>query len=169
MMKSEERSATFATFTIDRYYKSSPARVFNAWANNDAKSQWFIGGPGWQQRERAFDFRVGGHDTLVGEWLEDGPSLVLNSRTVTQYDARYEEIVPDARIIFTYQMKMNGRPISISLATVEFKPEGTGTRLMFTEQLACLDGYEDPDGRSREHGTTLHLDRLEAYLERNAG
>jgi uncharacterized protein YndB with AHSA1/START domain len=167
-METTERTATHATFTIDRAYRSSPARVFAAWADNGAKSQWFTGGPDWKQRERTFDFRVGGHDSLEGEWLEEGPSPVLNSGTVTRYDAQYEEIVPDTRIIFTYQMKINGKLISVSLATVQFKPEGTGTHLIFTEQLTCLDGYDDPDAHNREHGTSLHLDRLEAYLERNA-
>ncbi len=154
-MKTTQRNATFATFTIDRVYKSSPARVFAAWAQNEAKSQWFIGGPDWDERERAFNFRIGGVDRLAGVW-KDG--------TLTDYTARYEEIVPDERIIFTYAMKMNDVPISFSLATVQFKPEGTGTRLLFTEQLTCIDGYDDPQGRSREHGTNLHLDRLEQYL-----
>jgi uncharacterized protein YndB with AHSA1/START domain len=163
-----ERSVTHATFTLDRVYKSVPARVFAAWANNDAKSQWFTGGSEWKERERTLDFRVGGQERLVGEWLAERTAPVINPGAITQYDARYEEIVPDARIIFTYQMRLNGRSISVSLATVQFKPEGTGTRLIFTEQLTCLDGYDDPNARSREHGTNAHLDRLEAYLEGRA-
>lgn len=166
MMNTKECTTTHATFTIERVYKSSPARVFAAWADNGAKSQWFTGGPGWKQLERTLDFHVGGHETLAGEWLEQHTGPVVQG-TVTRYEARYEDIVPGARIIFTYHMKLNDEPISVSLATVQFKPEGTGTRLIFTEQLTCLDSYEDPDAGGRKQGTSLHLDRLEAYLERN--
>jgi hypothetical protein len=48
--------------------------------------------------------------------------------------------------------------ISVSLATVELKPEGAGTRLTFTEQAAFLDGEDQPD--LREQGTGSLLDAL---------
>ncbi len=59
-------------------------------------------------------------------------------------------------------MKIDGVPISVSLATIEFKPAGTGTLLVITEQGAFLDGYED--GGSREHGTGMLLGRLAESL-----
>jgi uncharacterized protein YndB with AHSA1/START domain len=37
-------------------------------------------------------------------------------------DARYCDIVPDQRIVYTYDMHMGEMRISVSLATVEFKP-----------------------------------------------
>jgi dihydrofolate reductase len=40
--------------------------------------------------------------------------------------------------------------ISVSLATVELAPEGAGTRLVFTEQCAFLDGHDTPNSASRE-------------------
>jgi uncharacterized protein YndB with AHSA1/START domain len=45
--------------------------------------------------------------------------------------------------------------ISISLATVEFTPEHDGTRLVFTEQGAFLDGYEPPARRDEGMGSLL--------------
>jgi hypothetical protein len=45
-------------------------------------------------------------------------------------------------------------------------PEGTGTRLIYTEQGVYLDGYEDP--AEREHGTGILLDALGLYLQRTA-
>ncbi|WP_255662547.1 hypothetical protein [Myxococcus sp. RHSTA-1-4] len=36
-----ERSATHATFTIERTYAASPARVFAAWSRLEAKARWF--------------------------------------------------------------------------------------------------------------------------------
>ncbi len=62
-------------------------------------------------------------------------------------------------------MRQDETPISVSLATVQFQPSGEGTKLLFTEQLTCLDDFQDPDGKGREHGTRLHLERLATYLK----
>ena len=57
--------------------------------------------------------------------------------------------------------------ISVSLATLELKPAGTGTRPIFTEQDVFLDGYDESG--SRERGTRELLDKLDAKLRREAG
>jgi uncharacterized protein YndB with AHSA1/START domain len=149
------RSTTHGTFTIDRIYRASADRVFRAWSDTNAKAQWFIGGDGWQELSREDDFRAGGSEVLVGR-SADG--------TVTTFTGRYEEIVTNERIVFTYHMHHDDTPLSISLATVSFASHGTGTRLTYTEQLICLDGYEDPEARDRRQGTELHLARLDRYL-----
>jgi uncharacterized protein YndB with AHSA1/START domain len=71
--------------------------------------------------------------------------------------------VRDRRIVFTYGMHVDGKRISVSLATVEFTPAGAGTRLIFTEQAVFLDGFVD--GGGRERGTRAHLERLDAALK----
>jgi uncharacterized protein YndB with AHSA1/START domain len=73
--------------------------------------------------------------------------------------------VPDERIVSTYEMHLDETRISVSLATVEFKPEGSGTRLILTEQGAFLDGHDTP--AQREHGTGGLLDALGADLQRD--
>ncbi len=55
-------------------------------------------------------------------------------------------------------MHVDSAKISVSLATVEFKPAGSGTRLVFTEQGAFLDGHDDAG--SREQGSRSLLDKL---------
>jgi uncharacterized protein YndB with AHSA1/START domain len=70
--------------------------------------------------------------------------------------------VPDQRIVYTNDMHLDEKRISVSLATVEFKPAGAGTRLLFTEQAVFLDGYDDP--AVRERGTRALLDDLDAAL-----
>jgi uncharacterized protein YndB with AHSA1/START domain len=40
------------------------------------------------------------------------------------------------RIVYTYDMRVDQTRLSVSLVTVEFKPQGDGTRLVFTEQVA---------------------------------
>jgi uncharacterized protein YndB with AHSA1/START domain len=64
-------------------------------------------------------------------------------------------------------MLLDGRLTSVSLSTVELRPDddgGGGTHLIFTEHGAFLGGLEDP--AEREHGTGLLLDGLEAFLAR---
>jgi uncharacterized protein YndB with AHSA1/START domain len=70
--------------------------------------------------------------------------------------------VPNERIVYSYAMALNDVRISASLTTVELRPEGAATRLVFTEQGAFLDGYDDA-GR-REEGTRAALDMLGATL-----
>ena len=60
-------------------------------------------------------------------------------------------------------MLLDGVRISVSLATAEFEPERDGTRLVFTEQGAFLDGYEMP--APREQGMGSLLDSLGQWLQ----
>ena len=83
------------------------------------------------------------------------------------YEALYQDIVPAQRIVYTYDMHLQGTRISVSLATVEFTAVGdNGTRLVFTEQGAFLDGYESP--ASRAGGMGGLLDSLEKELHGEA-
>lgn len=153
-----EQFTRHTTFVLERVYDASPARVFNAWADPAAKGAWFAGPDEWVTIERAFDFRVGGSERAYS-----GPP----GGTVHKFDCRYYDIVPDERIVYCYDLHLDARRISVSLTTVEFKPEDSGTRLIFTEQAAFLDGYDDA-GR-REQGSRGLLDKLGAALERGAG
>lgn len=149
------RSVTHASFTLERNYPASPARVFAAWSDLRAKARWFAGPDEWENSEFALDFRVGGLEMSSG-----GPS----GGPIHRFEARYQEIVPNERIIYTYDMSVDNVRLSISLATVEFKPEGDGTRLVLTEQGAFLDGHDAPS--ERERGTVELLEALNAELMR---
>jgi len=148
-----ERSVKHATFVIERTYDASPARVFAAWATSAAKGMWFVGPDEWQKSSHELDFRVGGRERVSG-----GPK----GGPVHAYDACYQDIVPNERIILAYDMHLDDKRISVSLATIELKPAGAGTRLIYTEQGAFLDGYDDAG--SREQGTGHLLDALGASL-----
>ena len=147
-------AATHGSFTLERRFNARPERVFAAFADVEAKSRWF--GPDvWVPKERSLDFREGGAEVAIGQW-PDGKT--------TQYHARFEEIVPDRRIIFTYVMHIDDWRISVSLATLEVLPDGTGTKLTFTEQATFINGFEDPGAAGRKQGTEGLFDRLEASL-----
>jgi uncharacterized protein YndB with AHSA1/START domain len=80
------------------------------------------------------------------------------------YEALHEDVVPNARMVTSYHMYSGGVRISVSLSTVQFVPAGTRTRLVFTEHLVCLNGYEDAGAKDRAHGVGGHLDRLATFL-----
>jgi uncharacterized protein YndB with AHSA1/START domain len=151
-----DRSAQHATFVIDRTYDAPPGRVFQAWADPKAKAAWFGGPPDeWTEELRESDFRIGGRERLRGRFADGHTST---------FDAHYRDIVPGERIIYSYDMHLDEKRISVSLATIQFKPAGAGTRLIVTEQGAFLDGFDRT--ADREVGTRLLLDRLEAALRR---
>jgi uncharacterized protein YndB with AHSA1/START domain len=152
-----ERSVTHATFTVERSYEASPARVFAAWSDPVAKARWFGGPEEWGTGEFKLEFHIGGQEISRGG-PPDGP--------IYSFDARYHDIVPDQRIVYAYDMYLDETRISVSLATVELKPEGAGTRLIFTEQGSFLDGHDVPS--LREQGTGSLLDALAAELRREA-
>ena len=146
------RSATHSTFVIERDYDAPPARVFGAWADKTAKAQWF--GP--SEGEHELDFREGGREHL----------LANVHGAVYTYDAQYEDIVPDERIVLTYTMHRDGKRMSVSVTTVELLPAGGKTRLRYTEHGVFLDGQDKPE--LREQGTKEMLDKLGAALAQEA-
>jgi uncharacterized protein YndB with AHSA1/START domain len=150
-----KRSTRHDTFVIERTYPSSPARVFAAWSDPKAKARWFVGPDNWEKSNHALDFRVGGRETVSG-----GPP----GGPVHSYSALYQDIVPERRIVTTYEMHMDKTRISVSLATVELEPDGDGTRLIYTEQGVFLDGHDNV--ASREKGTRDLLDNLAAALQK---
>jgi uncharacterized protein YndB with AHSA1/START domain len=137
-----ERSVEHATIVIERRYPASPERTFAACADVEAKARWL----GASEGELELDFRVGGGERHRGT-LPDG--------RVYTYQAVYRDILRPRRILYTYEMLLDDRRISISLATAEFTPEHDGTRLLFTEQGAFLDGHEMPARRDKGMGSLL--------------
>jgi uncharacterized protein YndB with AHSA1/START domain len=144
-----ERSVEHATFTVERVYDASPDRTFAAWSDPRAKVRWYNGSEG----DYELDFRVGGWERHGGT-LPDGREYA--------YQALFWDIVPGRRIVYTYDMLVDGVLISVSVATAEFQPERAGTRLVFTEQGAFLDGREM--AARREQGMGSLLDSLGQWL-----
>jgi uncharacterized protein YndB with AHSA1/START domain len=137
------RSVEHGTFVVERSYEVSPERAFAAWADPKAKARWFVD----EDANLELDFRVGGQERHSGT-APDGNAY--------RYEARYQDIVPGERIVYTYEMHLGETRISVSLATVEFRAVGdNGTRLVFTEQGAFLDGHELPARRAEGMGSLL--------------
>jgi uncharacterized protein YndB with AHSA1/START domain len=144
-----ERSITHGTFVVERRIKASPSKVFAAFADPRVKARWF-GAPAQAGADNQFDFRVGGWESVKGDSYS--------------FDANYRDIVPDNRIIYTYDMHMNGERISVSLASVELRPDGNGTHLIVTEDGVFLDGLDNMEQRraGTEHLMTALVKAVEA-------
>ena len=149
------RSVVHATFDLKRTYDAPAARVWMALTDEAAKAKWFGGSPGkWELLERRMDVRPGGKDYLKGRW-EGG--------VVSTFDAIYHDVIPNERLVYSYEMHLDDKKISVSLATIQLTSAGEKTTVKVVEQGAFLDGYDDAG--SRERGTGHLLDALGASLQ----
>ena len=144
-----ERSAVHSTFVLERVYPATPAKVYFALSDPAAKKRWFADPDSPTTHGYEMDFRIGGREVNAG-----GPK----GGPIYTYTATYQDIVPNERIVYSYDMLVGDTRISVSLATIELRPDGAGTRLVLTEQGVFLDGHDT--SASREHGTGFLLDAL---------
>lgn len=141
-------STTRDTFSLERTYPASPARVWAAWADPASKARWFA-----CHAEYALDFHVGGGErTRGGE--PGGPVFTT--------ETRFHDIVPERRIVYTYTLHRDDTLVSVAIATVEMTPAEGGTRLVFSEQGTYLDGHVPPE--QIRLGTEGGLQRLDDEL-----
>jgi uncharacterized protein YndB with AHSA1/START domain len=157
-------TTTHGSFIVERRYGAARERVFAAWSDPEAKRAWFAEGEGWDIRTYKLDFREGGSETstfrVVGRANPFPPDTTFSNESV------FNEIIPNERIIFTYSMARDGVRFSVSIASVELKPDGAGTRLIFSEHGAHLDFADGV--KMREQGWRELLDKLDAYLAQGA-
>ncbi|RRJ63683.1 polyketide cyclase [Paenibacillus oralis] len=143
----KEFSVMHDTFSLERIYNTSPTRVFAAWADPESKANWFA-------KADEFDFRVGGREVIRGS--EPGGPVYASIFT-------FQEIVPDNRIVYTATIDMGEKRISVSVITVELQSEGVGTKLVYTEQCAFLDGLDSKEAHLE--GANDFLDKLATELK----
>lgn len=139
---------THSTFTLERRYPASVQRVFQAWADPEARRRWMAQGADYSQ-----DFVVGGHETVKGS-DDQGHALT--------YQARYVDIVTNERILTTSTMHAEDQLSTVSVTSVEFEAADAGTRVVVTEHGIYLPGQEQPAWR--EEGTAQQLDALAVEL-----
>lgn len=158
----EARTVAHSTFSMERTYPASPARVFTAFADPAVKRRWFAEGEGFELRAYTLDFRVGGREA-TDSCFKGAPPPGHSSREMRN-ETVYLDIVPDRRIVLAYTMAIGGQRFSASQATFELLPDGDGTRLVFTEQAAFFEGADGPV--MREQGWRALLESLGRELAR---
>ena len=141
------------TFVIERTYNTPVAQVFRAWADPLLKARWFAGSAEALGAGYELDFRVGGREANRG-----GPP----GGPVYTYESQFRDIVPEQRIVYTYEMFADENRISVSVATVQFHSQEATTQLVLTELGVFLDGHDTV--AQREEGTRSLLESLAAVL-----
>ncbi|HRD28160.1 MAG TPA: SRPBCC family protein [Caulobacter sp.] len=127
---------THATFCVERVYDAAPARVFHAFTDREARMRWFFKTDSWTLHDHSGG-ELGVGRTESSRFSPPGADVIITN------DSIYLDVAPNERVIFAYAMTLGGAPLSSSLSTVEFRPEGKGTRIVFTEQGVYLDGNVD--------------------------
>ena len=117
------------TVSITRQIDAPRELVYAAWTELEHRRHWFAG-PGWTEIERSVDLRSGGSEVARGRF-ENG--------TETLYTSRFHLIEPNVRLIYAFDMHVNGRHFSVSLAGVEFAGRSGTTALTYTEDGFFLD------------------------------
>lgn len=136
------------SFTIEREFMQPINKIYDAFADKALKAQWFGASDDYK-----LDFQVGGKEVNIA---------IPHEGLSFHYEALYYDIVLNQRIVYSYEMYMNNKRISVSLATIEFTEAEGKTKLTLREDGAFLDGDDTVD--AREGGTRQLLDRLEANL-----
>lgn len=83
-----QSSVVHSTFSIERTYPSTPARVFAAFANPVTKRRWFAEGEGWEVDEFTVDFRVGGREVARFRFKGGAPSKDVTYPPAHRYKYR---------------------------------------------------------------------------------
>jgi uncharacterized protein YndB with AHSA1/START domain len=151
-------SVIHSTFVIERSYPKLPEAVFAAFSDPAKKRRWSAEGSSHEVEEFHMDFRVGGAERARYRFKKGTPfeGVALTS------DGRYQDIVPDRRVVIGSTMSLGEKCISAALITFELLPTDKGTDLIFTHQAAFFEGADGP--QIREGGWRHLLDQLAKEL-----
>jgi uncharacterized protein YndB with AHSA1/START domain len=151
------------SFSIERRYAASPERVWRAHEDSASFRRWFVEGEGFTVHEWEQDFRVGGRSRGRFRFGGDDQPTYFNETV-------HLDLVPGARIVNAYVMGRETADgperFSASLATTELVADGTGTKLIYTEQGAFFGDREADGPVIRKQGWETLLDALATELAR---
>jgi uncharacterized protein YndB with AHSA1/START domain len=138
-----------ATIVMERTYNAAPQRVFNAWADVEARKRWSVPAENIRIEYEAADFREGGRD--ISRCIEPDNEDYVAAVT-------YIDIKRDRRIAFVEDVTHGAKRVSAALISVELKAKGAATHLLLTMQIASFDGADMEAGY--QFGWNAALDNL---------
>ncbi len=138
-----------AQLNINRSYRVAPEKVWRAWTEPQALSQWFGPGKPASVSTAEIDLRVGGHYRIAFS-TPDGDSHEVSGV--------YQEVVLHRRLVFTWAWKST--PERVSRVSIDLKPLADGTELSFVH-----DRFFDAQARdNHERGWQPFFDSLDDFL-----
>ena len=158
----QEPSLIHDTFVLERSYPKPPKTVFAAFADESKKRRWFAEGGGHELQKFELDFRVGGTERLKYRLKAGTPVAGM----IITNESRYQDIVPEQRIVTAATMDLGEKRILISLVTAEFLQTDKGTDLILTHQGIYLSGASGLTPQMLEAGWRALLDNLQTELAR---
>ncbi len=156
-----EPKVVHSTFVVERSFPKPVETVFAALSKPEKVSQWFAEGERHDLLEFNLNFAEGGAQRLVYRMKEGTPVAGM----VIDNEARFQEIVPNDRIVMATTMKFGGKRILASQITFELVASQKGTDLICTHQGAYFDGDSMQMAKRLEEGWNGLMDRLRKILE----
>ena len=119
-MAEAQKIASPLTLRLKRTMPFPRERVFAAFSQQEQMNQWMCrDAKNHEIRYTKFDFRVGGRERFGHQW----------QGTTYRYDALYYDIVPDQRIVYSYEMYAASAqagppssPATLTGATIGYSP-----------------------------------------------
>lgn len=147
------------TVRLQHQYDATPQQVFDAWANPEALGKWF-GPHSHRCRVEDFNFTEGGQYQI--RMIPTGKDADCEGDTSQDSvcAGQFVEIVPNQRIVMTFDWIENGAPLGDSLLTIEIQPVGKKTELRLTHERLPDEQLRD----AHENGWQGSLECLEEYL-----
>jgi uncharacterized protein YndB with AHSA1/START domain len=158
----QELSIIHNTFVLERSYPKPAKTVFAAFADASKKRRWFAEGEGHELQQFELDFRVGGTERLKYQMKAGTPVAGM----IITNESRYQDIVPERRIVTAATMDLGEKRILIALVTAEFLQTDEGTDLILTHQGIYLSGANGLTPQMLEAGWRGLLDGLRTELAR---
>jgi uncharacterized protein YndB with AHSA1/START domain len=144
-----------ATITLEHLYAAPLERVFSEFADPVARARWSAPSKDVLIYDEA-DFRIGGKDVF-----RCGPEGDPKFRGET----RYLNIVPNALVVSSETLDMDGQRLAVALSTLDFSRTDEGTNLTVTVQIVSfvgpdmIHGYESGN-RSALKNLADHLSKM---------
>src|SRR5258708_6434010 len=144
-----------ATIKLQHSYSAPLELVFSEFADPSARARWSAPSNDELVYDEA-DFQIGGKDVF-----RCGPKGDLKFRGETHY----LDIVPNARVVSSETVDVDGPRLAAALTTLHFAPAKEGTNLTTTIQVVSFGGpavirsYESGN-RSALNNLALHLSNI---------
>jgi uncharacterized protein YndB with AHSA1/START domain len=148
-------STDHGTVVVERTLEVPVSRAYGAFADAKERASWGAPSDSAVFTYEETDFRVGGRDLARCGPREDPRFRV---------EARYVDIVPERRVVWTETIRDIDKPLAANITTLEFRPDGPRTRVKVTVQVTSFVGAGMIDNTSAGHEGSLA--NMARYLER---